>query len=155
MRRTISLFAIDATKPVSYYVWACSAAPYVNYAQGDAITSLDAAFTSLNKQLSQTIGPDLDYDASLARAAGVKLACYEGGQDLNHNEPFMNEVRADPRIGQLTLDIVHRLTVANADVADVFVYYTLVGNGNYGLSPDLSSDTSYKWQAVKQLAAGQ
>jgi hypothetical protein len=147
-------FTIDPAKPVSYYVWAYAAAPYINYFEGDSITSLDAAFASLNKRLSQTIGPALDDDASLARAAGVKLACYEGGQDLNHGEPYQNEVQSDPRIKQLTLDIIHRLTVTNADVADVFVYYTLVGNDNYGLSPDLSTDDTYKWQAAKEVASG-
>jgi hypothetical protein len=36
----------------------------------------------------------------------------------------------------------------------VFTYFMLAGNGTYGLAPDLSSTTSYKWQAIQQIAAG-
>jgi len=147
-------FAIQSSNPVPYYIWTYATAPYINYFAADAGATLDSAFVSLNQELSQSVGLDVDYEASLARDAGVHLSCYEGGQDLNHGEAFMNQVQADPRIEQLTIDLIHRLTQTNADVADVFNYYTLTGNGNYGLSPNLTSATSYKWQAIDQIAAG-
>lgn len=148
-------------QPASYYFWALAVAPYVGFAAADANpTSLDAAFASLNAMQSGTgnvwgtsIFDMLDFAATSAQGAGIKLVTYEGGQDLHTNQPFADAAQADPRMRTLLVDLMHHF-YALGPVADLFTYFTLAGDGLYGLSPDLTSETSQKWLAVKQVASG-
>lgn len=99
-----------------------------------------------------------DDERAQARADGVETSWYEAGSG---QQGFAAAVRSDPRMRQLTMDVAHYCGAngggANADVFDIYVYYTLIHQAT-GISftnlADAAFDTNQLWFAFRDLVAG-
>ncbi|MBI5071124.1 MAG: hypothetical protein HZB56_23140 [Deltaproteobacteria bacterium] len=84
------------------------------------------------------------------------MVAYEGGQHLygTGSTDVKLAAQLDPRMRDVLL-----LNYANWVEAggDLFVHYNLCSGWNrygaWGLSPDITSETGPKWEAIAQLAA--
>ncbi len=101
----------------SQYVWASAVAPYVQLPSGDNVAGLtvNQIFTDLNQDLTDDVIPWIQGDAAVANSFGVRLAAYEGGQDLvpganDLNYGVMAQAQNDPRMYQLYLAIANAWT---------------------------------------------
>jgi len=150
-----------AAHPVSHYLYALAVAPYVHVPRGDRYGSadevIDAMVATLRKTEPNALLPSIDFQARTARAHGLKLVAYEGGQHLvggDGSGPAKLAAQSSPRMrDEVLLPLFRHWDRAGGDL---FLYYALcAGNSDYGywgLSDDIRSEAGPKWEAVKAMA---
>lgn len=143
--------------PVGHYVWAGSGGPYLYDVPGP--DSVDAIFADWSAGTAKAVYDSIDSSKALCDRYGLKYVAYEGGPHLiseTGGQSAKAAAQMDPRMKEHILALLHHwFWIAGADA---FVYYTLASEwgvfGYFGLSEDITSEATPKWDAVKQVAAG-
>jgi hypothetical protein len=142
------------------YLYAVTGAAYVTIFNDDAGNrtglTLDTIFAEMNSYAEVNVHTWMKGFAKLATDNGLKMLAYEGGQHLVGTGSLDVKLAAqmDPRMKDVLL-----LNHANwaASGGDLFVYYTLCSgwdrHGSWGLSSDISSEATPKWDAIAHLRA--
>jgi hypothetical protein len=162
----------NVAHPVSYYLYGIAGAPYVPTGNSNLDpSSVDALFAGILASLSSTSPsaprPSITNLGATAGTYGIKALGYEGGQNLIPDLmpggatatalATGQAAQLDPRMESqvLTPLLHHWYSTANADL---FMYYSLSTGWNaygyWGLSNDITSEATPKWDAVKRIAAG-
>ncbi|HET9551828.1 MAG TPA: Ig-like domain-containing protein [Anaeromyxobacteraceae bacterium] len=145
--------------PVSWYIQAIAPANYLPDTGNDP-GSVDGVF-SFWGTTGGGLYASMDAYGTWAKAhPGIELMAYEGGEHLlgsTGGASWKLAAQSDPRMQAVLLENYHRWF--NTNGGGMAFYYTLVGAwgnfGYWGLSRDVTDETGPKWQAVKQLVAGQ
>ena len=144
--------------PVNYYIYAGSGGPYL-YDLGDP-GSVDDIFARWSGGVAQEVYSTITGSKEICDRFGVKYVAYEGGPHLlpySGGGSFKLAAQMDPRMKDQVVGLLHHWF--QTAKADLFVYYTLASQwgpyGYFGLSDDITSEATPKWDAVKQVAAGQ
>jgi hypothetical protein len=134
-------------QPVSWYVYAISGAPYIELGNGPDIVG------QMRDYLNSALKPAFDAHDAYAASLGIKVACYEGGFEIPADAATTAALR-DPAITGLLVDYLDYFFAKST--SDVFMYYALVskiGDEQYGLSSDTTSEATPAWNAVLQVIA--
>lgn len=125
--------------------------------RSDTLT-LDQAFASMRRQLDGRCATWTKEWARIGRKFGLRILAYEGGPSLSingHSDAVKRAAQSDPRMKELIADMFRQWFDVGGDL---FNYYSLCtrwkGVGFFGLSEDIASEGTVKWQAVKQVLAG-
>ncbi len=141
------------------YFYAAAGAPYVTVNDDGPGTrtglTLDAIFSEMTSYAETKVHPWMKSFSRLSSDHGLKMVAYEGGQHLYGQGSLDAKLAAqmDPRMKDVLL-----LNFANwkASGGDLFVYFSLCSGwnryGSWGLSSDISSDATPKWDAIRRLA---
>ncbi|HET9551827.1 MAG TPA: hypothetical protein VFP50_02565 [Anaeromyxobacteraceae bacterium] len=137
-------------------VYGLAAAPYLPDVPRPA--GVDAVFSSWRGGGAASIDRAVEALAAIARRHGLALVAYEAGQHLlpaTGGAEAKAAAQLDPRMRQALLDLYHHWYAAGGGLA---LHYSLCGGwgpwGFWGLSDDLASEATPKWQALKELEAG-
>jgi len=144
--------------PVGHYVWAGSGGPYLYDVPGPA--TVDAIFADWSGGTAQAVYDSISSSKALCDGYGLKYVAYEGGPHLisgTGGQAAKAAAQMDPRMKDQIVGLLHHWF--RTSQADLFVYYTLASEwgvfGYFGLSEDIASEATPKWDAVKKVAAGQ
>jgi len=139
--------------PPNYYFYGAGGSGY--YSPSPKVSTLDAFFDDARMKPSG-FEHDLQDDAYLVAAMGLKRVAYEGGPDLGS--------RRSPRdaISQQAINDKH-MTTAMVDMhnawssngGDLFVYYLSTGDYQWGFTPDVYNLSTPKLQAIDALKVAQ
>ena len=145
--------------PPAQFIYATDVAPYIYISNSQNVSglTLNQVFTDLNQDLTSSIYPALQSDASIAQQYGVGLVAYEGGQslipgnnDLNFN--VMLQAQNDPRMYQLYMSLLNDWEAVGGGL---FVDAGLAGPASsYGfweLLPSVISPGSQEYDALVSL----
>jgi hypothetical protein len=145
-------------QPVGHYVWAGSGGPYLYDVPDPA--SVDAIFADWSGGTARQVYDSITSSKALCDRYGLKYVAYEGGPHLlsgTGGDVAKRAAQMDPRMKDQVVGLLHHWFWTAQ--ADLFVYYTLASEwgvfGYFGLSEDITSEATPKWDAVKQVAAGQ
>lgn len=125
----------------------------------DTLT-VDQIFTSMRRQLDGRCATWTKEWARICRRFGLELLAYEGGPSLaanGHSPAARLAAQSDPRMKELILAMYRQWLSAGGGL---FNYYTLCSTwgayGYFGLSDDIASEETVKWEAVRAVleAAG-
>jgi hypothetical protein len=137
-------------------VWGLAGAPYLPDVPRPR--GVDAVFEGWRAGGAASIDRAVDALAAIARRHGLALVAYEAGQHLlpaSGGAEAKAAAQLDPRMRQALLDLYHHWYGAGGGLA---LHYSLCGGwgpwGFWGLSDDLASEATPKWEALKELAAG-
>jgi len=140
-----------------HYLWAGSGGPYL-YDVPDP-GSVDAIFADWSGGTAQAVYDSITSTKALCDRQGLRFVAYEGGPHLlsgTGGESSKVAAQMDPRMKEQIVGLLHHWF--QTAQADLFVYYTLASEwgvfGYFGLSEDITSEATPKWDAVKQVAAG-
>lgn len=143
--------------PVSWYVYGIAGANYLPDVSSPAST--DAIFANWSGSGGATIYNGTASFKTVADTYGVKVLAYEGGQHLlpaTGSEPIKRAAQSDPRMKDALVTNYHTFWAKGGDLA---IYYCLATSwdqyGYWGLSDDSQDDSGPKWDAARQLLAGQ
>jgi hypothetical protein len=143
--------------PVSYYVYGIAGANYLPDVSNPAST--DAVFANWAGSGGTTLYNGAAAFKGVADTYGVKFLLYEGGQHLlpaTGGGTIKTAAQLDPRMKDAIVTNYHTVWAKGADLA---MYYCLAtawdSYGYWGLSDDLQDDSGPKWDAARQLLAGQ
>lgn len=161
--------------PVSYYIYGIAGAPYLPTGNGSLDPS--SADTLLNGAVANWNNPGASYNqaaitwlGSLAGSHGIRALSYEGGTNFipermpgwstEANRPAMLQAargaNLSPRIDSELITPMLRHWYATPN-AELFMYYTLAARwdagGAWGLSDDITSEATPKWDAIKRMAS--
>jgi hypothetical protein len=152
------------SNPVNYYVYAFAVAPYFNQNSGTATQIIDAmaADATDTNTGNDNNGGGLVRDSARAVQFGVKMMAYEGGiGNFNIGDDAKGRaIQANDRVRTDVLKPYLRRWFADPN-ADTFFYYTLAkgwdagANGYFGISESIVDESGPKWQALKEILAGQ
>jgi len=152
------------SNPVNHYVYAFAVAPYFNQNSGTATQIIDdmAADATDTNTGNDNNGGGLVRDSARAVEFGVKLMSYEGGiGNFNIGDDAKGRaIQANDRVRTDVLKPYLRRWF-NDPNTDTFFYYTLVkgwdagANGYFGISERITDESGPKWQALKEIIAGQ
>jgi hypothetical protein len=144
--------------PVAHYIWAGSGGPYLYDVPNPA--TVDAIFADWSGGTAQAVYDSITSSRALCDRHGVKFVAYEGGPHLisrTGGQAVKAAAQMDPRMKDQIVGLLHHWF--RTSQGDLFVYYTLASEwgvfGYFGLSEDIASESTPKWDAVKQVAAGQ
>ena len=145
--------------PISYYLYGIAGAPYFSTADADVgrqDLTVDTIFPSIEIHLATVIYPAVDRLVSKAAKWGIVPLGYEGGQGLVPQQgsgAAKLAAQMDPRMTTTTLEVLDYWTTAGGGVLN---YYTLASqwgsHGYWGLSTDITSEATPKWDAIKKAA---
>jgi hypothetical protein len=152
------------SRTVNSYVYAFGVAPYFNQNSGTASQIIDAMAadaTDTNAGVDDN-GGALLRDSQRAAQFGVKVVAYEGGigNFFIGDDAKGRAIQADDRVRTDVLKPYLRRWFNDPNY-DTFFYYTLAkgwdtgANGYFGLSESIVDESGPKWQAVKEIIAGQ
>lgn len=148
---------------LSYYFYALSGAPYPTFPVSRNDLTVDDIFAGLQANLNgtptydnQNVFNQIDRIKAAADKYGLKLNAYEGGQSLyqdgNSNAAKL-AAQTDPRMKTLTKALLAKWYSVTDEP---FVYFTIGYSAHYFRLGNGYSDTNTpKWQALKEIAAGQ
>ena len=155
-----SIDGVPTGHPVSYYFHSISGSFYGHW---NNPADADTAFTQLGQSLSTpgglagvesvSIQERIDAYQTMAAGAGIKFTSYESGLEIPNNA-VSAACDADARMQTYTeAALSYHYGKANADAS---VYFWLAGPSSLdvGLGPDLLTTTSYRWQAIRNIASG-
>lgn len=142
---------------VARYVYGISAAPYFRDLGPDGRTdlTLDVAFREMDTYIETKMRRGVEAFGELAKKNGVKLLAYEGGQHLVGTGSL--DVKAAAQVDPRMKDLLRRtFAMWGANGGELFMYYSLCSgwgrHGFWGLSNDVSSESTPKWEAIQELA---
>jgi hypothetical protein len=142
---------VATPRPPGYYVYGVGGSGY--YGPDAAVPStLDGFWTSRTMALEPWRAV-LRTDVDRAAALGVRRVCYEGGPSLDRGGPSeavaAGAVR-DPRMRSAL--VAHHRAWSEAG-GELFVYFTAVGDHQWGFTPDVHELDTPKLQAIGDLLA--
>jgi len=144
-------------RPVSYHVYAGAGAPYVGLTRDADGLSVDDIFDQMTSHLHTVVLPAITSAKKACDRFGIRLVAYEGGQHLAGKRSVAAKVAAqdDPRMKDILVRLMRHWSATGGDL---FTYYSLCSSygeyGSFGLSSDISVDSTVKWQAVKEVTRG-
>ncbi len=134
-------------------------APYILLPDGDNVAGLtvDQIFAGLDQSLTQDVIPWIQSDAAVAKAYGVQLVAYEGGQALvpgpnELNFSVMAAALNDPRMYQLYVNYINDWTRAGGGLFNEFTLDGVPGQfGFWGMLPNVLATGSQEYNALVSL----
>jgi hypothetical protein len=138
--------------PPSYYFYGSGGTDYYSPDNSSNDLTLDNIWTSRHFDVQVHI-PVLENDAKYPVAFGLKRICYEGGPGLDqngHSEATKAAAVNDPR---MRAKVIQQHEAWSAHGGDLLVYFTLIGNFQWGFTPDVLDTNTYKLQAIDHLNA--
>jgi hypothetical protein len=143
------------------YFYAAAGAPYVTVNNDDTGSrtglTLDTIFAEMTSYAEVNVHTWMKSFSALCAANGIKMVAYEGGQHLYGTGSLDVKLAAqmDPRMKDV-LVLNHANWIASG--GDLFVHFNLCSGwnqyGSWGLSSDITSEATPKWDAITQIAAG-
>ncbi|HSM93637.1 MAG TPA: hypothetical protein VLT47_12195, partial [Anaeromyxobacteraceae bacterium] len=146
--------------PISHYLYGIAGAPYVNVLSADIgreDLTVDGVFASMQSYLDTVIKPGITWLTAKARELGVAAVAYEAGQHLLPSQGSAASKLAaqmDPRMATLSLSVLDAWAAAGGGVLNYYSLCSAWGTyGYWGLSPDITSEATPKWDAVKTFVS--
>lgn len=142
-------------RPVSAIVYAGSGAPYVGLTRDADGLTVDEIFDQMTSQLHESVLPSITSAKKACDRFGIRLVAYEGGQHLVGKKSLASKVAAqeDPRMKDILVRLMRYWFAAGGEL---FTYYSLCSTwgeyGSFGLSSDITSEGTVKWQAAKEMS---
>ena len=151
-------------QPVSRWVYAFAVAPYFNQNSGTAEQIIDAMAADARNTSTgiDDNGGALVRDSARAARFGIKLMAYEGGiGNVSIGDDAKGRaIQASDRVRTDVLKPYLNRWFGDPNT-DTFFYYTLAKgwdsgqNGYFGISESIADESGPKWQALKEILAGQ
>jgi len=145
----------------SAFFYAAAGAPYVTVNNDDTGSrtglTLDTIFSEMTSYAEVNVHAWMKSFSALSSANGIKMVAYEGGQHLYGTGSLDVKLAAqmDPRMKDI-LVLNHANWIASG--GDLFVHFNLCSGwnryGSWGLSSDITTEATPKWDAIAQIAAG-
>lgn len=153
--------------PLSNRLYGVATAVYITVndeENDDTLASASQALDQMQNNLTKAGGFNDGIDQFKALVArydsNLKFIGYEGGPGNKGAKSYAAKraAQTDPRMKSIILNLFHHWYSSGGDL---IVYHSLCNSwdpgtfGFFGLSTDITSEAGPKWDAVKQLAAGQ
>lgn len=147
-------------RPIAEHVYALASAPYIEVddEKSDAYT-VDRIIAEMSRRARSGDGGEFDRMARYARKSGLRWVSYEGGAGNTdgHSDAAKLAAQLDPRMrDEVVVPLLESFFRAGGET---FTYYTICkgwgarGGGYFGLSTDISTEATPKWEAVRRIAA--
>lgn len=135
--------------PPSYYFYGAGGSAY--YSPATNVSTLDGLFS--DPGFTPTgFAPSLQADMKLVSAMGLKRVAYEGGPSLDKTGGARDGIAAqavnDPR---MTTTLVNMHNAWSSNGGELLVYFSALGDYQWGFSPDVYTLTTPKLQAIDAL----
>jgi hypothetical protein len=143
---------VSDPRPPGYYFYGAGGSGYYGPDGADRALTLDGIWRSATMSPAAW-GRDLRKEADWSAALGVRRVCYEGGPSLDNTgagDAVKQAAWGDPR---MTAAIVANHDAWSSYGSDLFVYYQIVGDHQWGFVKDVLSPDTAKMRAVDALAA--
>jgi hypothetical protein len=137
--------------PPTYYFYGAGGSAY--YSPSKTVATLDAFFD--DPRMKQAgFAPDLQEDAYLVAAMGLKRVAYEGGPSLDSCRCARDAVaRRAVQDNRMTTAMVNLHNVWSENGGDLLVYYRSTDDYQWGFTPDIYDLSTPKLLAIDKLNA--